>query len=120
MDLPGAVPQSREVKALQDERMEKEDEDDEPIDPKAESLQALNSKLKALDMKSRMRDAFSEPSYIATEHYKKHGCAQRIARSYWFEHGTMSLWLQRRERDMGPGPSPDEHSRSCTVAGSSQ
>ena len=27
----------------------------------------LNSKLRALDMKSRMRDAFAEPSYIATD-----------------------------------------------------
>ena len=27
----------------------------------------LNTKLRALDMKSKMRDAFAEPSYIATE-----------------------------------------------------
>lgn len=106
MDLPGAVPTRKgETKALPDE---KEDEEEEPIDPKAEYLRqnqkqrkkkALNSKLKALDMKSRMRDAFAEPSYIATEHYHKTGWAQYIAKSYWFEHGTMlvillnSVWL---------------------------
>ena len=56
--------------------------------------EALNSKLKALDMKSRMRDAFAEPSYIATEHYHKTGWAQHIAKSYWFEHGTMPLRLK--------------------------
>ena len=28
------------------------------------------------------------------EHYHKTGCAQKIARSYWFEHGTMPLGLQ--------------------------
>ena len=33
---------------------------------KQRKKKALNSKLKALDMKSRMRDAFAEPSYIAT------------------------------------------------------
>jgi len=108
VDLPGAVPHNRrgEQLSLQDEKEEADEE--EPIDPKAEYLRqnqkqrkkkALNSKLKALDMKSRMRDAFAEPSYIATEHYHKTGCAQKIARSYWFEHGTMlvillnSVWL---------------------------
>ena len=69
---------------------------------KQRKKKALNTKLKALDMKSRMRDAFAEPSYIATaswalrerpfrskEHYRKTGCAQHIARSVWFEHTTM-------------------------------
>lgn len=28
------------------------------------------------------------------EHYHKTGCAQKIARSYWFEHGTMPLGLR--------------------------
>ena len=27
------------------------------------------------------------------EHYHKTGWAQYIAKSYWFEHGTMPLWL---------------------------
>ena len=34
---------------------------------KQRKRKALNSKLRALDMKSRMRDAFAEPSYIATD-----------------------------------------------------
>lgn len=107
LDLPGTVPHRRgESKAPVDDR--EEVEEDEPVDPKAEYLKqtqkqrkrkALNSKLRALDMKSRMRDAFAEPSYIATEHYHKTGWAQHIARSYWFEHTTMlvillnSVWL---------------------------
>ena len=33
----------------------------------------LNTKLRALDMKSKMRDAFAEPSYIATESPKVFG-----------------------------------------------
>ncbi|CAE7499630.1 CACNA1H [Symbiodinium pilosum] len=53
----------------------------------------LNSKLRTLDMKSRMRDAFAEPSYIATEHYHKTGCCQYIARSHWFEHSIMFIIL---------------------------
>ncbi|CAJ1396760.1 unnamed protein product [Effrenium voratum] len=106
--LPGAVPPPRKGDSKGPPEPEEEKEEEEPYDPKAEYLRqsqkqrkkkALNSKLRALDMKSRMRDAFAEPSYIATEHYHKTGCAQWIARSYWFEHTTMivillnSVWL---------------------------
>ena len=44
-------------------------------------------------MKTRMRDAFAEPSYVSTEHYHTTGCAQKLARSPWFEHATMTVIL---------------------------
>lgn len=56
--------------------------------------QALNSKLKALDMKSRMRDAFAEPSYIATvrmpwEFFNKNTAEK--SRFFWEE--EMSVYI---------------------------
>jgi len=104
IELPGVV--QAPIKA--EKTMDLEEEEVEPTDPRAEYLRQsqkqrkkkmLNTKLRALDMKSKMRDAFAEPSYIATEHYHKTGCAQYIARSHWFEHGTMfvillnSIWI---------------------------
>jgi len=108
IDLPGTVHTLKPEVAKEKAAEQTEGEEEEPTDPRAEYLRQsqkqrkkkmLNSKLKALDMKSRMRDAFAEPSYIATEHYKKKGCAQYIARSHWFEHATMfvillnSVWI---------------------------
>ena len=56
--------------------------------------QALNSKLKALDMKSRMRDAFAEPSYIATvrmpwSFFEKHG---RKKSRFFFKEEEMRVY----------------------------
>ena len=106
IELPGAVRHRRRGDKQGPEQSENEEE--EKLDPKAEYLKEsqkqrkkkmLNSKLRALDMKTRMRDAFAEPSYIATEHYHTTGFAQLLARSPWFEHTVMvvillnSVWI---------------------------
>ena len=107
VELPGAVRGGRrkfrgDLRVSQRQPEQSENEEEEAVDPKAEYLKEsqkqrkkkmLNSKLRALDMKTRMRDAFAEPSYIATEHYHTTGCAQKLARSPYFEHTTMTIIL---------------------------
>lgn len=107
VELPGVVKGGRrkfrgDLRVSQRQPEQSENEEEEVVDPKAEYLKEsqkqrkkkmLNSKLRALDMKTRMRDAFAEPSYIATEHYHTKGCAQKLARSPYFEHTTMTIIL---------------------------
>ncbi|CAE7681592.1 CATSPER1 [Symbiodinium pilosum] len=101
LELPGAV-RHRSRRGDKPGQAEQSENEEEAIDPKAEYLKEsqkqrkkkmLNSKLRALDMKTRMRDAFAEPSYVSTEHYHTTGCAQKLARSPWFEHATMTVIL---------------------------